>query len=71
MTPWFFARGIARIQLIVVTTGALVIGLACLHPVVLAIEFKGRSGFCLKVWLNHVFLRVDARHAPRACVTTS
>ena len=48
------ARGIARIQLIVVTTGALVIGLACLHPVVLAI-IQGPFWFLLKVGLIMFF----------------
>jgi NADH-quinone oxidoreductase subunit H len=47
-------RGIARIQLIVVTTGALVIGLACLHPVVLAI-IQGPFWFLLKVGLIMFF----------------
>jgi len=42
------ARGIARIQLILLTTGALVIGLACLHPVVLAV-IQGPFWFLLKV----------------------
>jgi NADH-quinone oxidoreductase subunit H len=48
------ARGIARIQLIVVTTGALVIGLACLHPVVLSI-IQGPFWFLLKVALIMFF----------------
>ena len=48
------ARGIARIQLIVVTTGALVIGLACLHPVVLAV-IQGPFWFLLKVGLIMFF----------------
>ena len=48
------ARGIARIQLIVVTAGALVIGLACLHPVVLAI-IQGPFWFLLKVGLIMFF----------------
>ncbi len=48
------ARGIARIQLIVVTTGALIIGLACLHPVVLAI-IQGPFWFLLKVGLIMFF----------------
>jgi NADH-quinone oxidoreductase subunit H len=48
------ARGIARIQLTVVTAGALVIGLACLHPVVLAI-IQGPFWFLLKVGLIMFF----------------
>ena len=42
------ARGIARIQLTVITLGALVIGLACLHPVVMAV-IQGPFWFLLKV----------------------
>jgi NADH-quinone oxidoreductase subunit H len=48
------AHGIARIQLIVVTIGALVIGLACLHPVVLSI-IQGPFWFLLKVGLFMFF----------------
>ena len=48
------ARGIARIQLIVVTTGALLIGLVCLHPVALAV-IQGPFWFLLKVGLIMFF----------------
>jgi NADH-quinone oxidoreductase subunit H len=48
------ARGIARIQLIVVTAGATVIGLACLHPVALAV-IQGPFWFLLKVGLIMFF----------------
>jgi NADH-quinone oxidoreductase subunit H len=48
------ARGIARIQLIVVTTGALAIGLVCLHPVALAV-IQGPFWFLLKVGLIMFF----------------
>jgi NADH-quinone oxidoreductase subunit H len=42
------ARGIARIQLTVITLGALVLGLACLLPVVMAV-IQGPFWFLLKV----------------------
>jgi NADH-quinone oxidoreductase subunit H len=42
------ARGIARIQLTVITLGALVLGLACLHPLVMAV-IQGPFWFLLKV----------------------
>jgi NADH-quinone oxidoreductase subunit H len=42
------ARGIARVQLVVISTGATVIGLACLHPVVTSI-IQGPFWFLLKV----------------------
>jgi len=48
------ARGIYRIQLIVITIGALVIGLAGLHPVVLSI-IQGPFWFLLKVGLIMFF----------------
>ena len=48
------ARGIARIQLIVVTSGALVIGLVCLHPIALAV-IQGPFWFLLKVGLIMFF----------------
>ncbi len=42
------ARGIARIQLVVISTGATLIGLACLHPAVMSV-IQGPFWFLLKV----------------------
>jgi NADH-quinone oxidoreductase subunit H len=48
------ARGIARIQLVVITLGAFLIGLACLHPAVTPI-IQGPFWFLLKVGLIMFF----------------
>jgi NADH-quinone oxidoreductase subunit H len=48
------ARGIARVQLVVISTGATVIGLACLHPVVMSV-IQGPFWFLLKVGLLMFF----------------
>jgi NADH-quinone oxidoreductase subunit H len=48
------ARGIARLQLVVISTGATVIGLACLHPVVMSV-IQGPFWFLLKVGLIMFF----------------
>jgi NADH-quinone oxidoreductase subunit H len=48
------ARGIARVQLVVISTGATVIGLACLHPVVMSV-IQGPFWFLLKVGLIMFF----------------
>jgi NADH-quinone oxidoreductase subunit H len=42
------ARGIAKIQLIVISTGALAIALGCLHPFVLNV-IQGPFWFCTKI----------------------
>ena len=48
------ARGIARIQLVVISTGATVIGLACLLPAVMTV-IQGPFWFLLKVGLIMFF----------------
>jgi NADH-quinone oxidoreductase subunit H len=48
------ARGIARIQLVVISAGATVIGLACLHPAVMSV-IQGPFWFLLKVGLIMFF----------------
>ena len=48
------ARGIARVQLVVISTGATVIGLACLYPVVMSV-IQGPFWFLLKVGLIMFF----------------
>ena len=54
MTPWFSRAELRASNSIVVTTGALVIGLACLLPAVMAV-IQGPFWFLLKVGLIMFF----------------